>query len=129
MKKRPGRPSKFPYEFKRMVVDKVMSKEMTHREAAAKYNVAHGQISAWKKIHAKGGLRNMNPMDLGSQLTPASENEELKQENKALKIEVAELYMQVKLLKKAEEFYQTRKKDSLSVITSENLDKFKRRAK
>jgi hypothetical protein len=49
----------------------------------------------------------------------------LERENMALKAELGDLYLQVKMLKKAESYIQWLRSESSSVITSENWEQFK----
>jgi transposase len=103
MKKEIGRPHKLPFELRRLVAEKVTSGAMTYRQAAAKYGVSAGAVGKCVKEFKGGGVRNTNPPKwLEDEKSPKEKALEL--EINILKAEVGELYMQMKLLKKAEDY-------------------------
>lgn len=127
MKKEQGRPHKLPAEIRRVIAQQVSSGEMTYREATAKYGMSGGAIANCIKEFKGGGIKTTNPPKWAEEKTPREKALEI--ENKILKAEVGELYLQMKLLKKAEDYKQWLKSEASSVITSENLEQLKKDVK
>ena len=124
MKKETGRPHKLPVEIRRLIAQQVSSGELTYRHASEKYGISSGAIGACVKQFKGGGIKDTNsPRWIDEEKTPREKALEV--ENKILKAEVGELYMQMKLLKKAEDYKQWLKSEASSVITSENLEQLK----
>ncbi len=59
MKKPPGRPSKYPYVFRRMIAENALSGAFTFRELAQDYKVPQGCVSKWKQLYEKSTLEEM----------------------------------------------------------------------
>lgn len=129
MKKPPGRPSKYPYEFRRMISEKAVSGKYTFRELAQQYGIPHGVINAWKKMYVAGDLEKMNEPTLKKPSSAINKVIALEQENKKLKEELGDLYLQVQMLKKAQVFAQQLVKESSSIITSADLAQYEEDAK
>ena len=106
------------------VAQKVASGELTQRQAAKRYGVSHGSISVWKKRYVTNTLHLMKQKRDPKPKTPSGREAALENEIKALKQELADLYMQVQMLKKAQVFADRARKDASSIITSENSDQF-----
>ncbi len=129
MKKEIGRPHKLPFEVRRLIAEKVTSGEMTYRGAAEKYGISAGAIAKCVKQMKGGGIRTTNPPRWVDEKEKTPREKALELENKVLKAELGELYLQLRLLKKAEDYKQWLKNEASSVITSENLDQFKKDVK
>jgi transposase len=128
MKKETGRPHKLPIEIRRLIAQQVTSGEMTYRQAAAKYGISGGAVAACIKQFKGGGIKTNNPPRwIEEEKTPREKA--LEMENKILKAELGELYLQMKLLKKAEDYKQWLKNEASSVITSENLEQLRKDVK
>ena len=124
MKKPPGRPCILPYEIQ-MAIGKLASDgEMTFRQLAAKYNVSHGTVNACKKHYLSGTLDKRNFPEDKKIKTSKQVESSLVKENKFLKQEIADLYLQVRMLKKMHHFTQLKGKDDSLTITSENWEAY-----
>jgi transposase len=128
-KKQPGRTSKFTPEYYMMMAKHIVEDKLTFREAAKIYNVSHGTVYHWLKLYKSGKLPSRISKAKGK--VESQDNQIYRLDNyiKNLKHEIAELYLENLMLKKAQEFSQQRKKLSSSAITSENLDQWKKGAK
>ncbi len=130
MKKPTGRPSKHTVEFMMVVAEQVTNGQMTYRDAVKRYGVSHGSVSHWVKKYKGQSLHKMNPPKKSSiAKTTAGHEAALETENRLLKHELAELYMQVQILKKAQIFAERAKKDASSIVTSENFEQYKKGVK
>lgn len=128
MKKETGRPHKLPLEIRRLIAQRVSAGEMTYREAAAKYGCSPAAVATCIRELKGGGIKKTNPPKwVDEERSPKEKALEI--ENKILKAELGELYMELKLLKKAEDYKLWLKSEASSVITSENLEQLKRDAK
>lgn len=119
-KRPPGRQPKYSEEYMMMVVRKVTEEGMSYREAASTFKTSHGSISAWikkyKHVEAKT-KRNKQKSKYKDRVEDYRHQAQLKE----LKHEIAELYLENVMLKKALKHSLEKKKESSSVITSENL--------
>ncbi|HLB59573.1 MAG TPA: transposase [Bdellovibrionota bacterium] len=102
---------KFAIGFKQQVVDEVESGLMTKYEAARKYEISASVIDRWTLKAQAGALIEK----------PTSEEKALRAENEKLKAKVGELTMLIDVLKKMEAFGRERRKETLSVVTRQNL--------
>ena len=127
MKKEQGRPHKLPAEIRRLLAQQVSSGEMTYKAASAKYGLSSGAVSVCIKEFKGGGIKTNNPPRWDEEKSPREKALEI--ENKILKAEVGELYLQMKLLKKAEDYKLWLRSEASSVITSENLEQLKKDVK
>lgn len=123
-RKQVGRPSKHPLEFRIAVVEQI-AQGMSYREAQKRYGVSHGSIGLWMKKYSKQTLHQMKAPSNECQLSAAARDLTFESENRALKQELAELYMQVQMLKKAQAFAEQAKRDASSIVTSESSAPFK----
>jgi transposase len=116
----------FSYDFKMKVVTSVTSGKLTVSEAARKNQISSGLVCHWLKKFAtpaaEAGTRQSAPPQSGRE-------KELERENAQLKEKVAELFLQVDLLKKAEISKPSKKNVSSSVITASNWAQYKKAAK
>jgi transposase-like protein len=129
MKVPTGRPAKHPVEFMMAVAEQITNGQLTFREATKRYGVSHGSLSHWKKKYKGQSLQKMKQPKSALAKTTAGRETALESENKLLKQELAELYMQVQLLKKAQIFAERAKRDASSIVTSENFERYKGDAK
>jgi transposase-like protein len=125
-KKFPGREPKFTTEFMTMVARKVEEEGMTYKEASKTFGISQGGIALWIKKFRAGGK-----MTVKDQVAPSVEltNYRLEEQVKELKKEIGELYLENLMLKKALYHSQSKKKEGSSVITSENLERWRGGAK
>lgn len=126
--KRPsGREPKFTIEYMTMVARKVADEGMTYDQACKTFGISQGAVGDWKKRYLKGTL--------GSSKSDTHEQSSdykvfrLEDQVKDLKREIGELYLENMMLKKTLCTFPPKKKESSSVITSENLEQFKKGAK
>lgn len=123
-----GRPPKHPADYMMAVAEEVAN-GLSYREASKRFRVSHGSICHWLKKYAREGhQKNKQPKGLskpGATVGRAS----LELENRLLKQELGELYMEVRLLKKAQAFAEQARKEDSSIVTSENFGLSRRGAK
>jgi transposase len=119
--KKIGREPKYNLDYYMMMAKQVVEQGMSYREAAKIYNMSHGSVHHWKKVYLDGKFPKMKK----SQGTSV-QNKLLQHEThiRNLKQEIADLYLENKMLKKMFEYSQHLKKENLSTITSENLDQY-----
>lgn len=120
-KRPPGRQPKHSMEFMTMVARKCCEEGMTYREAAKTFDVTHGSICAWINRY-KGKTANTKRKIRKSKYDKEVEGYRHQAQIKDLKHEIAELYLENLMLKKALAHSVRIKKENSSVITSENLD-------
>ncbi len=121
MKKPVGRPSKYPYEFRKMIAEKAMTGTQTYRAISREFDVPHAVITKWKRHYEAGTLDELNEPRIAID-SASIRVMNLEKENRQLKEQLGDLYMQIQLLKKAESWVQRARKESSLIITSENLD-------
>ena len=124
-KKHIGRAANYSPEYYMMMAKQIVDDGITYRAAAKIYGVSHGTVHHWLKLYRSGklvGHLNRNKREKDSK----DENMQFRTERyiKELKHEIAELYLENTMLKKALEYSQRIKREDSSVITSENLDQF-----
>jgi transposase-like protein len=118
----------FTREFKIKVVREVESGEIRPIDASVKYQISSGLLSIWR--HKYAGMP-VSGQALAISIDPHTRTEisALRRENAHLKEKLAELYLQVDVLKKMESFALQSKSASSSIITAANLDQFKKRVR
>jgi transposase len=123
-KRPPGRRPKHSPEYRMMVAKKVVEGAMSFREAAKAFGVSHGSVGAIVRQykHQGGKVKRNERVSKYKQEVEAYRHQ---QQMKDLKLEIADLYLENLMLKKALEHSLRKKKDDSSVITSENLDQLK----
>jgi transposase len=127
-KRPPGRQPKHSEEYRMMVARKVVEEGMTYREAATTFNLSHGTVyQVIQKYKNKGAKTKRNVQT--SKYKQEVEEYRHTAQVKELKHEIAELYLENLMLKKALEHSLRMKKEDSSVITSENLERLKGAAK
>lgn len=121
-----GRTPNYTPEYYMMMAKRVVNEGLTYREAGKAFKCAHGTVSHWVKLYKNGQLperirKNESRKKSADDLLMYRMERYVKQ----LKEEIAELYLENALLKKAQIYSQQMKKLNTSVITSANLDQFK----
>ena len=120
-KKQLGRKSPHPVEFQIMVARKVRSGAMTFREASKAFGISGGCVNSWIRKHEKGTM----PIPKPHKESDATVIGRMESHIKELKGEIAELYLQNLMLKKAMKLVLEKKSAGSSVITSENLEAYR----
>lgn len=110
---------KYDTEFKKQLVQKIESGELSHGQAMREYGLSSSTIWTWMTKIRAGTLIDK----------PSFKEKDLERENRELKEKLAELYMQVEHLKKFNSYVQQLKSVNTSVITERNLDQFQRDVK
>jgi transposase len=101
---------------------------MSYREAGNSFGLSHGSISAIVKQYKHEGSkskRNIRTSKYREEVEAYRQQSQMKD----LKLEIADLYLENLMLKKALEHSLRTKKEDSSVITSENLERLKGDAK
>jgi transposase-like protein len=102
----------FSKEFKREIVETVVSGQATAAEISRQYHISPMLISKWKKDYKEGKFfENNNSTDIAR----------LKLKVKELERLVGELTMENRMLKKVRDLNSKEKKEDLSIITSRTL--------
>ena len=127
-KRPPGRMPKHSVEYRLMVAKKVVEEGMSYREAANAFGLSHGSVGQIVKQYAHEGAKSKRN-ERNSKYKKEVAAYRQQQQVKDLKLEIADLYLENLMLKKALEHSLRKKKDDSSVITSENLDRLRGDAK
>lgn len=102
----------FSKEFKREIVETIVSGQASAAEIAREYHISPILISKWKKDYKEGKFfENNNSTDIARLKLKVRELERL----------VGELTMENRMLKKARDLANKEKKEPLSIITSRTL--------
>ena len=102
----------FSKEFKKEIVETVVSGSASAAEIAREYHISPILISKWKKDYKKGKFfENVNSTDIARLELKVRELERL----------VGELTMENRMLKKVRDLNMRGKKEDLSIITSRTL--------
>ena len=109
----------FSVEFKKQVVREVETGACGLAEAARRYELSPILIQIWRDKERDGALIDR----------PSTREKALEKENRALKEQVGELYMQVGLLKKTADYARRLKSVNSSVITGLNWEQSRKDAK
>ena len=118
-----GRKPKWTQEFMAMVGRKVDEGDMSFREAAKTFGMSHGTVGVCVKRFRKGNWGKDKLI-----VSDRVKVQRLETHTRELKHEIAELYLENLMLKKALQFSRQIKKENSSVITSETLDLLQRDA-
>jgi transposase-like protein len=110
---------KFDLSFKQKIIQQVESGEISQSEAARKYQLSASLIQKWRQQIHEGELRD----------TPSKEMRLLQLENDRLKKKLAELVMDIELLKKLQAYARQKRSADTCVITSKNLTQFQEDAR
>lgn len=127
-KRPPGRQPKHSPEYRMMVGKKVVEEGLTYREAANSFGLSHGSICAIVKQYQNRDANAKRNKRI-SKYKQEVEEYRHKTQLKDLKLEIADLYLENLMLKKALEHSLRKKSEDSSVITSENLERLKEAAK
>jgi transposase-like protein len=103
---------KFEPEFKLRIVQKILSGQQSQSSIAREYGIAMSVLKGWIERYSR--------QDFDQNRLTATEKC-LLEENRQLKEKLAELYMQVELLKKIPSFVQIKRNESLSIVTASSL--------
>ena len=120
-----GRPSKLTPEARVAVAQSVLSKEMTYREAAKAYGISPGAVGTCIRNLRKQGANSKRNEKVNA-YNKASDEYRHQAHVKELKQEIADLYLQVQILKKILNKSLLVKKSNGSVITTDNLDQLQK---
>ena len=120
-----GRPAKLTPEARLAVANSVISKEMTYREAAKAYGISPGAVGSCVRLYKKEGTKSKRNERVNA-YNKASDEYRHQAHVKELKQEIADLYLQVQILKKILNKSLLVKKSNGSVITTDNLDQLQR---
>lgn len=101
---------KFSKEFKRQIVEELLSKTSTLAQLSRRHNISSGLIKGWEALYAEGKLSE----------EPEENVEALKSQIDQLQKMIGRLTMDNDLLKKAAQFSLKKKNASSSVIISGN---------
>jgi transposase len=123
-KRPPGRQATHSVEYMMMVAKKVAEEGMTYREAGKTFNISHGTVNAWVQKY-KNRTLNSKRRERKSKYDQEVEEYRHTAQIKELKHEIAELYLENRMLKKALKHSLQLKKESSSIVTSENLEQLK----
>jgi len=102
---------KYDVGFKRHVVEKIESGLLRPAEAARKHDISPSLIDRWREKYQNGTLVHR----------PTTEELSMRAENERLKVKVAELTMEVDLLKKLADCERRQKRERSSVVTGRTL--------
>lgn len=127
-KRPPGRQAKHSPEYRMMVARKCVDEGMTYREAASTFKLSHGSVYQIVKQYREQGSRTKRSVQK-TRYQKEVEDYRHTAQVKDLKHEIADLYLENLMLKKALEHSLRMKKEDSSVITSENLERLKGAAK
>ena len=121
-----GRRPKWTPEYQHMVAQKVVEEGMKFREAAKNFGMSTAAVNACVKRYRKGTIfKNAAEKEQSSEYKLYALEEQIKD----LKTEIGDLFLQNQMLKKALYHSQSPKKETSSVITSKNLDQYRKDAK
>lgn len=119
-KRPPGRPATLSLECRLMVGAKVTSKEMTYEEAAKTFGLSQGSVGSCVKLFKSQSI-NQRRNERNQERNEEIKNYQQQAQVKALKQQIADLFIENQMLKKILQRSLQIKKDNGSVITTENL--------
>ena len=105
--------------FKSQLIEQIQSGQLSASQAAREHQISRSLIERWREQY------------LGKSLVekPSSRERQLEAENKKLKAKVADLVMEMDHIKKLQAWVQQKRSGDTSVITSKNLDQYRKPAK
>ena len=127
-KRPPGRQPRHSPEYRMMVAKKVLEGGMSYREASKTYDLSHGSISAIVKEYKHHGAKSKRN-ERTTKYRKEVESYRQQTQVKDLKLEIADLYLENLMLKKALQYSHQLRKENSSVITSENFEQFQKDVK
>lgn len=110
---------KFEVEFKRRLVEQVVSGQITLSAAARQYQVSPSVIQRWRTQYEANQLVDR----------PSSHERALEAENERLKAKVGDLVMQLDHLKKMQSCMERNRNADTAVITGKNWGRYRKGAK
>ena len=114
-----GRKPKYTQEYMAMVGRKVASGEFSYSQAAKVFNMSEGSVGACVTRFKTGNHGNAEKV---KQISDKTQTQRFDAQLREIKLQVAELYLENLMLKKALQYSQQLKKENSSVITSESLE-------
>jgi transposase-like protein len=105
--------------FKSQLIEQIQSGQLSASQAAREHQISRSLIERWRDQYLGKGLVEK----------PSSRERQLEAENKKLKAKVADLVMEMDHIKKLQAWVQQKRSADTSVITSKNLDQFRKSAK
>ena len=120
-KRPPGRTPKYTVEYYYMVARKVVDEGMSYSEASKTFNISEGAIGAWIKKYKTGKVYTKRN-ERNRKFTESYEELRKEQQIKDLKLQIADLFLENMMLKKALQHSLQIKKEDSSVITSASSD-------
>lgn len=121
-KRPPGRQPKLTHETRMLVGRKVDGKELTYEQAAKDFGISQASVGGCVKLFRGQGV-SQRRMERYRERQQESAGYHHQAQLKELKNEIAELYLENRMLKKILSHSQRKKKEDSSVITSESLDR------
>ena len=103
-----------------MVGRKVAEGDITYREASRTFGMSHGSVGDCVKRFKKGDYGNATKVKAVSE---RAQVQRLESNIREIKQELADLYLENLMLKKALQYSHQLRKENSSVITSESLDR------
>jgi transposase len=119
-KRPPGRQAKHSVEYMMMVAKKCVDEGLSYREAARTFGVSHGSVYSFIKKYKQQNAKTRR-YEKSGRYKKRVDDWAHKNEIASLKQEIGELYLENTMLKKALQLATKTKRESSSVITSENL--------
>jgi transposase len=111
-----GKQRSFKSDFKRQVVEELLSEVSTPAQIVRKYEISSGLLYHWKKQYAKGGFGNSASKD-------AAQEERVRQLEQML----GKAYLEIEILKKAlQRTFERSRRNGSSLPTTENCSKASR---
>lgn len=110
---------KFTREFKRQVVEEMLTGVSTQAELIRRYDLSYNLLSNWRKAYEKGTLG-----EDGASAVKAKDAQ-----IKELERKVGELTMEIDLLKKAAKFRALERKERFSIVSGPTCERSGRGAK
>ena len=110
---------KFEAEFKRQLIARIETGQITPQQAARENQLSRSLIEYWRKQYHSNALVDR----------PSKRERQLEAENEKLKAKVGDLVMQMDYLKKLQAWVQQKRSADSSVITAKNLDQFRKPAR
>lgn len=120
-----GRKPNYTEEYMMMVGRKVAEGNLTYREAGRTFGMSHGAVGSCVKRFKKGDYGNATKF---KEVSERAQVQRLESNIREIKQEIADLYLENLMLKKALYYSHQVKRENSSVITSENLDRLQRGA-
>ncbi len=106
----------FGNDFKKQIVESIVSGSATQAELAREYNVSPVLINKWKKDYRAGKFfENVDSQDMAKFKLRVSELEKL----------LGKITLENEMLKKIRDLDTMKKKDNSSIVTSRDWDRLK----